>query len=118
MRTTTTNFGRVFATLALVSFALACASSSWEGARKSNTVAGYSRFLRDNPTSEHAKEAEERVAALRVMAHQTIDAHEKFLETYPQSELIPELRVAMEPLYFTRARSENTPESYRAFLAQ
>ena len=118
MRTTSSGIRRVLGTLALALWALGCADATWEGTRQSNTVAGYSRFLRDNPESEHAREAEERIATLRVLALQTIEAHEKFVETYPQSPLLPELRVAMEPLYFARARNGNTPASYQAFLAQ
>ena len=118
MRTTTSGIRRVLGTLALALWALGCADASWEGTRQSNTVAGYSRFLRDNPNSAHAREAEERIAALRVLAHQTIEAHEKFVETYPQSPLLPELRAAMEPLYFARARNTNTPASYQLFLSQ
>ncbi len=118
MRTTTSGIRRVLGTLALALWALGCADATWEGVRQSNTVAGYSRFLRDNPSSEHAREAEERVGALRVLAHQTIEAHEKFVETYPESALLPELRGAMEPLYFARARNINTAASYQAFLAQ
>jgi len=118
VRTTTSGIGRVLAALALTAWALGCADATWEGAKQANTVAGYSRFLRDNPQSEHAREAEEHIAALRVLAHQTIEAHEKFIETYPQSALLPELHRAMEPLYFARARAANTAEAYQAFLAQ
>ena len=118
MRTTSSGIGRVVATLALAAWALGCAAASWEGARQANTVAAYSRYLRDNPKSAHAAEAQERIDALRVLAHQTIEAHEKFIETYPQSELLLELKAAMEPLYFTRARNQNTPTAYHAFLAQ
>ena len=81
-------------------------------------MAAYSRYLRDNPKAAHSAEAEERIAALRVLAHQTIEAHEKFIETYPQSALLPELHVAMEPLYFSRARNENTSAAYRRFLGE
>jgi hypothetical protein len=118
VRTTTSGIARVIGGLALACYALGCADATWEGAQSANTVASYSRFLRDNPTSEHAKDAEEHIAALRVLAHQTIEAHEKFLETYPQSALIPDLHRAMEPLYFQRARSANTPESYQTFLSE
>ncbi len=118
MRTTTSVIARALGAVALLIWALGCASATWEGAKESNTVAGYSRFLRDNPSSEHAKEAEERIASLRTLAHQTIESYEKFVETYPQSSLLPEMHRAMEPLYFARARGTNTPESYQAFLSQ
>jgi hypothetical protein len=118
VRTTTSGIGRVLAALALSAWALGCADATWEGAKQANTVAGYSRFLRDNPDSQHAREAEEHIAALRVLAHQTIEAHEKFIETYPQSALLPDLHRAMEPLYFARARGANTAKAYQEFLAQ
>jgi hypothetical protein len=118
VRTTTSGIRRVLGTLALALWALGCAEATWEGAKQANTVASYSRFLRDNPDSAHAREAEEHIGALRVLAHQTIEAHEKFVEAYPQSALLPELRAAMEPLYFARARTANTAASYQGFLTQ
>jgi len=118
VRTTTSFLARVIGGLACAAFALGCADASWEGTKSANTVASYSRFLRDNPTSEHAKEAEEHISALRVLAHQTIEAHQKFIETYPQSALLPELHRAMEPLYFQRARTANTAQSYQEFLTE
>jgi len=116
----TTRSGLVIGAVALAFAlgALGCADATWEGAKSANTVASYSRFLRDNPTSEHAKECEEHIAALRVLAHQTIEGHQKFIETYPQSALLPDLQRAMEPLYFQRARGENTAQAYQAFLAE
>jgi len=117
VRTTTSGLVIGAAALALALGALGCAEATWEGAQSANTVASYSRFLRDNPNSEHAKDAQEHIAALRVLGHQTIEAHQKFLETYPQSALLPELHRAMEPLYFQRARSANTAEAYNQFLS-
>lgn len=109
---------RVLGALALVAVAtMGCADTSWEGTSRENTVAAYTRFLRDNPESGHAKAAEERIAFLRVMAHKTIEAHERFVQTYPNSPLSGELSAAMEPLYFERARSANTAAEYRSFLA-
>lgn len=109
---------RVLGALALVAIAtMGCADTSWEGTSRENTVAAYTRFLRDNPESGHAKAAEERIAFLRVMAHKTIEGHERFLQTYPATPLAAELSAAMEPLYFERARSANTAAEYRSFLA-
>ena len=109
---------RVLGALALVAFAtMGCADTSWEGTSRENTVAAYTRFLRDNPESSHAKAAEERIAFLRVMAHKTIEGHERFVQSYPNSPLAAELAAAMEPLYFESARSANTAAAYRSFLA-
>src|SRR5262245_33650095 len=120
VRTTTSVIARTLCAVALVWAALGCAafSSSWEDTKQANTVAAYSRYLRDNPNSEHAQEAEERIAALRTLAHQTVESYEKFVEPYPSSALLPEMHKAMEPLYFARARGTNTPQSYQTFLSQ
>ena len=118
MRTTRSGLVIGAVALAFALGALGCADATWEGAKSANTVASYSRFLRDNPTSEHAKECEEHIAALRVLAHQTIEGHQKFIETYPQSALLPDLQRAMEPLYFQRARGENTAQAYQTFLTE
>lgn len=94
-----------------------CADASWEGTQRTNTVAAYSRFLRDNPESQHARDAEEQIAFLRVMGHQTIGGYEQFVQTYPHSALTAELKVALEPLFFERARTANTAAAYQQFLS-
>ncbi|MEX2208526.1 MAG: hypothetical protein WEF50_20090 [Myxococcota bacterium] len=117
MRSSAGEFVRVLGALALVAATtLGCADASWEGTQRTNTVAAYTRYLRDNPDSPQAKAAEERIAFLRVMTHQTIEAYETFAETYPHSSLTPELKAAMEPLFFEHARSANTVEGYEQFL--
>ena len=89
--------------------ALGCADTSWDGARSRNTVAAYHRYLRDNGGSRHAAEAKERIAYLRVQDNPTIEGFGKFVENYPQSKLLPELRTFVEHLFFEHARSMNTP---------
>ena len=117
MRSSAGGFVRILGALALVAATtLGCADASWEGTQRANTVAAYTRFLRDNPESAHAQAAEERIAFLRVMSHQTIGAYDQFVETYPQSSLTPELKAAMEPLFFERARATNTVDGYQQFL--
>jgi len=111
-------FVRVLCALALVATTtLGCADASWEGTQRANTVAAYSRFLRDNPESQHAGDAEQRIAFLRVMSHQTIEAYDQFVQAHPQSPLTSDLKSAMEPLFFERARSANTMAGYQRFLA-
>ncbi len=118
MRSSAGGFVRVLGALAVVAATtLGCADASWEGTQRANTVAAYTRFLRDNPDSPQAHAAEERVAFLRVMSHQTIEAYEQFVQTYPHSSLTPELAAAMEPLFFERARATNTGDAYQQFLA-
>ncbi len=109
---------RVLGALALVVLTtLGCADTSWEGTQRENTVAAYTRFLRDNPDSDHARSAEERIAFLRVMTHKSVSGYEQFAQSYPQSPLTAELRSTMEPLYFERARAANTASGYARFLA-
>jgi outer membrane protein assembly factor BamD (BamD/ComL family) len=94
-----------------------CVSTSWQTARRVNTVASYHQFLRENPNSTHAAEARERIAYLRVEARPTIEAFERFREEFPSSTLLSDLEREMAPLYFEQARSANTPEAYRDFLS-
>src|SRR4029077_9241011 len=46
----------------------------------------------------------------------TRESFEEFERQHPNSELLPELRVLIEPLYFAEARSVNTAAAYDAFL--
>ena len=117
MRSSAGGFVRIVGALSLVAATtLGCADASWEGTQRTNTVAAYNRYLRNNPDSVHAKAAEERIAFLRVMTHKTIEGYEKFVAAYPSSALTPELKAAMEPLFFERARGINTAAAYQAFL--
>jgi hypothetical protein len=110
---------RILGAVALaLAFSAGCADTTWEGAQRTNTIASYSRFLRDNPDSPHAKSAEEHVEFLRVVGHPTIGSYNKFVDHYPQSDLIPELNAQLEPLFFERARGQNTVEGYEDFLAK
>lgn len=119
MRSFTRGNTRVLGALVLAVAVIAgCADTTWEGAQRTNTIASYSRFLRDNPNSPHAPEAEEHVEYLRTVGHQTIGSYQKFVEKYPNSTLIPQLDAELEPLFFERARTTNTVEAYQAFLAQ
>ena len=52
------------------------------------------------------------------MTHQTIEAYDQFARRYPNSALTPELKVAMEPLFFERARATNTVAGYQAVPRQ
>ena len=52
VRSSAGGFVRVLGALALVAATtLGCADTSWEGTQRANTVAAYTRFLRDNPDS-------------------------------------------------------------------
>lgn len=104
--------------LAVSLLALACADSSWEAARRADTVAAYHQFLRDHPGSGRVVEAEQRIAFLRVKARPGISAFEEFERKYSGSGLIRELEPIVEPLYLEAARAENTSEAYRRFLSR
>ena len=88
----------------------------WDGARQRDTVAGYYRFLRDNPGTRYEQRARERIAYLRVLSHKSIEAFEAFDRDFPNSKLLRELDAALEPLYFEHARRTNTSRAYQGFL--
>lgn len=110
------NLGIACGLSGLAVMAVACAESSWEAARKIDTVAGYNQFLRDHPESPRLADAKERMDYLRVTTYKTIEVFEEFERRYPQSDLLADLRNQVEPLYFAKAREENTPAGYDAFL--
>ncbi len=117
MRATNRVFLQVAGLLTLVAALVAgCASSSWDGVRRKDTVGSYHQFLRDHPSSRHAAEARERLAFLRVKNLPTLEAFEEFESVYPDSSLTAELREIVEPLFFELARETNEPEAYRDFL--
>jgi hypothetical protein len=89
---------------------------SWSAARKDDSIAGYHRYLRDHPGSRHAPEAKERLDYLRIRAHPSVGAFAAFEQRFPNSSLLPDLRVHVEPQFFEQAREENNPEAYHRFL--
>lgn len=95
---------------------LACADTSWEAARRADTVAAYHQFLRDNPKSARVLEAEERIEFLRVRNRPGVEAFTRFETLYRDSPWLPDLAVVAEPHFFEKARAESTPSSYREFL--
>ena len=95
----------------------ACAETSWEAARRADTVGAYNQFLRDNPSSAYAADAKERMAYLRVKTYRTIEVYEEFRRQHPRSALTEELHALIEPLYFDRARAANTMGAYEDFIA-
>jgi hypothetical protein len=101
-----------------LALSLGCSGTSWEAARSADTVAAYHRFLRDNPESGHATEAEERIGYLRLVKHLSIVGFEEFEAKYPKSSLLEDLRWRVERLYFSRARDANSAAAYQAFLAR
>jgi hypothetical protein len=94
-----------------------CADSSWDAVRNRDTVAAYNQFLRDHPNSGYADEARQRLEFRRIRTIPSIHGYENFLAQFPNSSLRPELKAFIEPKFFERARSTNTGDAYRQFLA-
>jgi hypothetical protein len=115
MRTSQKLMSGALVPLALVVLS-GCVTLSWHDAREMDTVAAYHRFLRDHPESGYAEEARERLEYHRVKVHPTIPSFDGFEERYPNSEMLPELKAFVEPLYFERARDLNSPKAYDHFL--
>ena len=119
MRANTQGIVRVAGLMTLaVALVTGCADSSWDGARRKDTVGAYHQFLRDHPNSSYATQARERLGFMRVKNLPTLEGFEEFESVYPQSPLTSELRVLVEPLYFEQARSANSGHSYRTFLSR
>jgi hypothetical protein len=104
-------------TAILVAGLTSCVETSWEAARKLDTVGAYNQFIRDNPSSSRLTDARERMAYVRVKTYQTIEVYEEFRRQHPKSDLTAELHALVEPLYFERARARNSTEAYDEFLA-
>ncbi len=103
----------------LASLALAgCAGRAWEQARAEDTAAAYAQFVRDHEGSKYAQEARERSELVRIRARPTPETYQAFLESYPDSSLIPELRAIVEEDFFQRARAAGSVAAYRDFLDQ
>jgi hypothetical protein len=103
--------------LAALASSLACADAAWLSVRERDSERDYNQYLRSNPDSPHAEEARQRLDYLRVRSTKKTAAFEAFAAKYPQSPWLEDLRTDMEPVYFSAARSANTPEAYRAFMA-
>ncbi len=95
---------------------LGCAGTSWDDARRADTVVAYHQFLRDNPSSGRAGTARERIDYLRLKGHPSPRTFEEFERSYPESAFLAELEGLLEPLYFEQARADNSPGAYREFL--
>jgi hypothetical protein len=96
---------------------LACADAAWQAVRERDSERDYNQYLRSNPDSPHAEEARQRLDYLRVRSTKKTAAFEAFASKYPDSPWLEDLRAEMEPVYFSAARSANTPQAYRAFMA-
>jgi hypothetical protein len=100
----------------LASTALACAGRGFEAARAQDTAAAYHRYLREHPNSRHAEEARQRLEFVRIRSKPSEEAYDAFAKRWPQSPLLPELRVLVAEPAFARARARGTLGAYREFL--
>jgi len=96
---------------------LGCANA-WEKALEEDSSAGYHRFLRQYPESEHAKEARERIDFHALRRDPTLENFEAFQEDYPNSALLAALRPQLERARFDRARAIGTVEAYEEFATR
>ena len=109
---------RTASAVALVaSLLMGCADRSWEAVCRRDTIAGYNQFLRDHPSSSYVDEARQRLEFRRIRTLPSIQGYEGFLERFPDSMLRPELKAFIEPKFFEHARTRNTADAYREFLA-
>lgn len=96
-------------------FATGCAGSAWKRALGEDTAAGYHRFLREYPGSEHADSAQERIDFQQLRRSPTLDAFQSFRDRYPDSQLADGLRSQLEKATFANARAAGTPAAYQRF---
>ena len=95
-----------------------CAGTAWDKALATDTPQAYHHFMRKYPDSDHARDAEERIAFHKVKRRPSPQRFEAFRQTYPDSPLIAELRPLVESQFFDGARAAGTPEAYRAFATE
>jgi HEAT repeat protein len=95
----------------------------WSEATSANTIASYQQFLTRFPDSEHAREADRRIEALRqrdavdsARRAGTTAALERVLEKYPGDAAAPELRAKLETLYFDQTAAIGSLAAWQSFL--
>ncbi|MBW2273073.1 MAG: hypothetical protein JRG96_07370 [Deltaproteobacteria bacterium] len=95
---------------------LGCASDPWSEVVAADSASVYRSFLLEHPDSKHAAEAEARIAFHKLMRDPSLEGYVEFRRDHPESELYLELRPAVEPRAFERARFAGTAEAYGEFL--
>jgi hypothetical protein len=106
--------------IAVILLGLACAATErqWQEALRQDTPGAYHRFLRANPDSPRAAEAQERLDFTQLRKAPTVDGYTEFRQKYPESLLLAEIRPTVEKAVFDRAHARGTVAAYREFLAQ
>ncbi len=108
----------LIASLALVAGSLGCAGSAWERALETDTPQAYHQYIRKHPDSRYVPDAKERIAFHKVKRRPSLQRYETFRSAHPESALLDELRLLIEPKAFDRARAAGTPDAYRAFAEE
>jgi outer membrane protein assembly factor BamD (BamD/ComL family) len=106
--------------LGMVILLLVCCvteKSSWEKAKKDNTMAAYENYMKKYPKSSFEREAIRRLAFLRAAEKNTIKAYDKFLKLHSKSkDLADEARARIEKFHFEEAIKQGSVSSYEKFL--
>ncbi len=108
----------ILASAGLVLATLGCAGSAWDKAVKTDTPAAYYRFMRDHPGSDKQAAAQERLDFHKLKRNLSLAGFDAFLEKYPDTVLLDEVRPRLEPKAFAVARAQGTAEAYEGFIAQ
>ncbi len=95
-----------------------CADQAWQAALSADDPASYSRYLREHADSEHAVDAQERLAYHALKRDLSLEGYDAFVESYPNSFLIESLRADLEPHAFSQARFQGTADAYRGFARE
>jgi len=82
----------------------ATTQNQWKKAESANTVEAYEEFLKQNPESDYAKKAKDKIRELRyreAVKENTIDAYQRFLEVYPEGRLSKDVLSRLKKLTHT-----------------
>ncbi|MBW2228800.1 MAG: hypothetical protein JRH17_00330 [Deltaproteobacteria bacterium] len=103
--------------VALILVAGSGCTGAWQKALHEDTSAAYYRYMRDHPDSDHHAQAQERLDFLKLKRDLNLRTYQAFLQKYPDTLLVEEIRSRLEPHALAAARSAGTADAYRAFIA-
>ena len=101
--------------VAAAMLSLGCTGMAWKKALRTDSAAGYYQYIRDHPKSDYVADAEQRIAFHKVLRRPDLTGYRRFQSEYPDSMLLPKLRVAIEELAFEAAMAAGTADAYRSF---
>ncbi len=76
--------------LAVIMAGCATTQSRWQRVESKDTIKAYQEFLKENPESNYAEKAKERIMELRyaqAAKENTIPSYQKFIQDYPEGKL-------------------------------